>query len=359
MQLQIARTLLAAASALVPALACAQPTMPVNIGINVGSVNDYATESFFVDAMKQSRHWGSLNTPWDQAAKVDTLGWPMQDAGVIVLCCTADPAGNSLLPGIYALSFTGQATVSVELWAGSVTNMRYNAATNTSTADVTLGAGDAGTSLFLGFSNTRRTAASPVGSGVTGVTLLRPQTAPNGQAWWTAPGQVFTTPYLNLIRPYSTLRFMDFMATNNNTARLWAQRTLPGQATQQADAGASWEYVAALANAVGRDIWINIPDQANDDYVRQLATLLHTQLNPGLNVWMEDSNEVWNFIFQQAGRNQAAAEAEVAANPNSVLALGCGDYDNCRYLWGERRIGRRDVQIGRIFAQVWERTPGG
>jgi hypothetical protein len=30
--------------------------LPINIGVNVGGVNDYAVESSFVDAMKESRH---------------------------------------------------------------------------------------------------------------------------------------------------------------------------------------------------------------------------------------------------------------------------------------------------------------
>jgi len=42
------------------------------------------------------------------------------------------------------------------------------------------------------------------------------------------------------------------------------------------------KYVALLANQAGKDIWINIPASATDDYVRQLATLLHARLNPAL-----------------------------------------------------------------------------
>ncbi len=329
-------------------------TQPVDIGVNIGGVNDYAVESFFVDAMKQSRHWGTAGTPWDEAANVDAQGWPTQDAGSVVLCCVADSAGNSLLAGTYQLAFQGIANVAFTIaGSGSVTGMSYNAATNTSTAQVVVADSGAGTSLILSFTATQRSATAAVGSGVTNVTLIRPQTAPNGKLWWKTPGQVFTTPYLNLLGRFTTLRFMDFTATNGVTLTGWSQRTTPQMATQQSVQGASWEYAILLANTLQKDIWINIPDQADTGYVTQLATLMHATLNPKLHVYLEYSNEVWNYSFGQAGRNQAAAEAEVAANPASPLALGCADYASCRYAWGERRIGLQILQDGQIFQTVF------
>ena len=335
---------------LLSATAAEAQTRPVDIGVNIGSVNDYAVQSFFVDAMKQSRHWGTPGTPWDEAAVVDAQGWPTQDAGVFVLCCVADSAGHSLIAGTYQLSFHGMASVAFSVGgSGSVTGMAYNATTNISTAQVNLTDNGAGTSLILSFTGTQRDAAAPVGSGVANVTLTRPQAAPNGQTWWERPGQVFTTPYLNLLRRFSTFRFMDFTATNGVTLTKWSQRTTPQMASQQNQQGAAWEYAILLANTLHRDMWVNIPDQADDDYVTQLATLIHTTLNPSLHVYVEYSNEVWNYAFGQAGRNQAAAEAIVAANPNSPLAIGCADYDSCRYEWGERLVGLHAVQDGQIF----------
>jgi hypothetical protein len=231
--------------------------------------------------------------------------------------------------------------------------MQYDAATNTSTAELTLTDSGPGTSLMLSFTTTQRSASAAVGSGVTNVTVVRPRLAPDGRAWWTSPSQVFTTPFLALLRPFTTLRFMDFTATNGNPVSSWSQRTTPQSATQQSPNGAAWEYVALLANTLHKDIWINIPDQANSDYVTQLATLMHASLDPSLHIWLEYSNEVWNFSFAQASRNQAAAEAIVAANPSSPLALGCADYDTCRYQWGERLVGLQALQNGQIFRNIY------
>jgi hypothetical protein len=332
--------------------------MRVDIGVNVGGVNDYAVESFFVDAMKQARHWGSASTPWDEAADVDAQGWPTQDAGAVVLCCVADSNGNTELAGTYALSFQGLATVSFVAYPGTVSNMRYDATTNTSTAALTLADSGSGTSLMLSFTNTQRTPAAAVGSGITQVTVLRPKRAPGGQLWWSTPGQIFTNPFLTLLRPFSTLRFMDFTSTNNSPVSSWSQRTTLQSATQQAPNGAAWEYAILLANTLHKDIWINIPDQAGSDYVTQLATLMHSTLDPSLHIWLEYSNEVWNYSFAQAARNQAAAEAIVAANPASPLALGCASYNNCRYEWGARRIGLQALQNGQIFRTIYGAQAG-
>ena len=333
-------------------------TISVDIGINVGSVDDFAVQSFFVDVMKQARHWGTPGTPWDEAASVDAQGWPTQDAGAVVLCCVADTHGETELSGTYSLSFQGLATVGFVAFPGTVSNMQYDPATNTSTALLTLQDSGAGTSLMLSFTNTQRTANAAVGSGITQATITRPKRAPGGQIWWTKASQVFTSPYLQLLKPFSTLRFMDFTATNNSPVMQWSQRTTLLSATQQSPNGAAWEYAIMLANQLHKDIWINIPDQADSDYVTQLATLMHAQLDPSLHIWLEYSNEVWNFEFAQAGRNQAAAEAIVAADPSSPLALGCSDYANCRYQWGERLIGLQAVQNGRIFRTIYGTRSG-
>ena len=136
--------------------------MNADIGINVGGVVDYAVESYFVDAMKQSRKWGSPNAPWDGSANVDANGWPTQDAGLLALCCIADPVTNlTLLGGTYQLSFSGIADVNFIVYQGSVTNYSYNAGTNTSTALVNVTDTDPGTSIDISFTNTQRSPSAP------------------------------------------------------------------------------------------------------------------------------------------------------------------------------------------------------
>ena len=84
---------------------------------------------------------------------------------------------------------------------------------------------------------------------------------------------------------------MDFVQTNNNPIAEWADRTQPTDATQtkvavpgdlQASKGIAWEYAIDLANAVHKNVWVNIPARASDDYVRNLAALLRDRLAPDL-----------------------------------------------------------------------------
>jgi hypothetical protein len=343
--------------------------VPANVGINVEGVVDYSISQPFVDAMKQSRPWGSPNAPYDQAVaqagEVDANGWPTVDAGVLVLCCVgadesaSDPGSESLLTGTYALSFKGSATVSIPIFSGSVDGYSYDPQTNVSTASVTFGSpGDAaGETLYLSFTGTRRTPSSPLGSGVTDVRLLRPQFAPNGQRWWTYPGQRFTDPFLASLRGYSTLRFMDWAATNGSVVVNWADRTPVTYATAQRrvrtpngfqPTGAPWEDAIELCNRENADMWINVPAQATDEYVRSLARLIRHELHANLHVYVEYSNEVWNGSFAAFAYNLAIAESEAQTNP--AYKANCSPSD--RYRWGQCRVAERLMQISRDFAGV-------
>ena len=346
----LALTLLLAA----PAYAGSGPASRFQVGINLDAVTDYAAESAFVDAIKQSRHWGTAATPWDEAAAVDAKGWPTQDAGLVVLCCITNAGSHSILAGTYALSFTGQATISLTVGGmGSVAGQNYDPATNITKAHIIVNDSGASTILALSFTNTKRQPTDAVGTGVTNVFLRRPHRAPNGAPWWHDANQVFTDPFLALLAQFPAIRTMGWENTNGNTIVTWAARTPPDGATQQTPNGVAWEYVILLANTLGKDVWINVPAEANSAYIRNLAELMFAKLNPALHLYIEYSNEVWNYSFAQAGWNQAQAEAEVAAHPTSPLAWQCSDYANCRYQWGERRVGEQIVHIAKIFQKTY------
>lgn len=336
------------------ARAASGPASPFQVGINLDGVSDYAAESAFVDAINQSRHWGTAATPWDEAAAVDAKGWPTQDAGLVILCCITNASGNSILPGTYALAFTGQATISLTVGGmGSVAGQSYDPTTNITRAQIIVNDSGASTILALSFTNTKRQPTDAAGTGVTNVHLRRPHLAPNGTAWWHAADQVFTDPFLALLAQFPAIRTMGWENTNGNTVATWAARTHADDATQQTPNGVAWEYVILLANTLGKDVWINVPAEANSAYIQNLANLMFAKLNPALHLYIEYSNEVWNYSFAQAGWNQAAAEAEVAAHPTSPLAWQCSDFANCRYVWGERRVGAQIVQIARIFQKTY------
>jgi hypothetical protein len=345
-------------------------TATADVGINVEGVVDYSVSQQFVNAMRQARPWGSPSTPWDesvsQGGEVDADGWPTVDAGAVILCCTAADGSNansgtqSELTGTYHLFFTGRATIGFPVYGGTIANQTYDAAKNRTSADITWAAtpNDGGFSVFLNFTNTQRTPQSPVGSGITNVHLIRPQFAPNGQPWWTQPDQQFTTPFLTALSGYSTLRFMDWNATNGSPVVNWRDRTAETYATDQRQiasdggwqpTGASWGEAIALANQTNEDMWINVPAMATDDYVTHLANVLHTYLHPNLHVYVEYSNEVWNSSFPQFQYNLSVAEAQAASNP--AYKANCSPSDE--YRWGQCRVAERLMQISNDFSHVF------
>lgn len=113
-----------------------------------------------------------------------------------------------------------------------------------------------------------------------------------------------TQPYLpgfeELISNFETIRFMDWNFTNNNSDTNWSDRTSPSFHTQAVwEQGVAWEHLIDLANYFQKDIWINVPHLADENYLTQMATLFRNELNPDLTIYLEYSNECWNWIFDQ------------------------------------------------------------
>jgi hypothetical protein len=328
--------------------ATAPTPQPNLLGINVDSPNDYSGTRMFADAIKQSREWRKPNT--QNPAATDSNGWPLEDVDITVW------QGITRMNGTYRLSFVGQADARVGCCSGSVQNKVYSASTNTTTADVVYPATD-GNGLFLVFSNTKRTASSPTGTGITNVKLMRPVT--EGGATSYPPTTLFTTPYKDSLRRFKVLRFMDFLATNSNQQQRWSDRLTPTQYSMNQTApgygwqgkGGAYEYAIALCNELNTDCWLTVPAQADDDYVRQLAVLIKAQLKPSLKLYLEYSNELWNFApaFGQSNQNLALAKAEVATGQSSLNFDGSTNAGD----WGWRRVAKRGAEISLIFRQTF------
>ena len=326
----------------------------IGLGINVGWVNDWDPTQMFADAMKQARKFGNPASPYDENASVDAQGWPTQDAGILLI------VGNqgAWSAGTYALSFAGQATLSAwgdaQVTVGPVT---YDAASNTSTAAVTVGSRYKIVGLV--FTETQRSPSSPVGSGITNVSLMRPTIAGPPHP----PGTLFTDRFLARLKYFSAIRLMDYLEINSSTEAAWTDRAIPAQASQQEVppqasqnvapqfvTGGSYEYAIQLANQTGKDLWLNIPHLAlggtyqfsSTAWATNLALLLQNGsdatgnpytgppessgtnpqpvtgpvnpgLNPGLHVYLEFSNEFWSGVGNQTSWIEAQAQAAIAA----------------------------------------------
>jgi hypothetical protein len=326
------------------------PTGTPSLGVNISTVSDWDPTQPFADAMKGARKFGSVGQPSDERAAVDADGWPTGDAGVVVL------VGVPHMAGTYALSFTGRGNPGVNAaldGATRVTNVAYDAGSNTTTADVVVGAAEQ--NLFLTFTGTS--------GGVKDVKLMRP-----GHG----PADLFNRPFLDRLARFGALRFMDFSQTNHNDQVNWTDRSRPGFASQQrrpdgATVGGAWEYVILLANQAGKDVWINVPHQASDDYVTKLAQLFRygsdgitpytsPQANPRFppldaarTIYVEFSNELWNGGFSQSGWLGQQADAAIAANDPDLLFDGNTNH----YAVLFRLVGKQTMRMSNLFRAVY------
>ncbi len=113
-------------------------------------------------------------------------------------------------------------------------------------------------------------------------------------------GAVWHPSFLAELRGFRTLRFMDWGQTNTNDLVAWVDRPKFNDAFWSGPYGTPVKAMVSLANEVGADPWINIPTHANDEYVSRMGRLIKSMIAPKLNVYIEYSNEPWNYGFAAA-----------------------------------------------------------
>jgi len=307
-----------------------------NIGVNVNFEEDYSSDRAYADAMRVARAWykpGGVTK-----ANMDERGWPTEDAEIIVW------HGIENMHGTYKLKFTGSASGIVATWvSATITNIIYTAATNTTTADLTINVSGALKLTFTGTSG-----------GIKDVKLMKP-IAPGSTTSYEFTDE-FTTHFKEMLSKFKVVRFLNWSKTNGSTETAWNTRCPDdfcwGMAkTAGYSSGTSWESMIRLMNEINRDIWINIPVSATDDYVTQLATLFKNTLNPNLKIYVEYSNELWNTAgpFPQSGTNYTLAGLEVASGGSTLNFDG----DANTWNWAWRRVAKKGVETSLLFRSVF------
>jgi hypothetical protein len=290
------------------------------LGTNLSEVKDYSPQYITVDAFKQSRTWisGSKGT-WDDGRPLalDEHGWirslePGQIARTMLF-------GGDDLPypaGLYTVLYEGDGEI--QYFANKDVVFR-DPGRDVLRADP----GKGGITLFI----TRTNPADPIRNirvihpggtceqqGARFCDADRPcDDADRCVAFADDPDRVRFHPRLleSLSEGYSVLRFMDWMSTNGSEQQHWIDRPLPSDA-RWTEQGIPVEIMVELSNTLGLDPWFTMPHQAGDDYVRGFAAYVKANLAPELSVYIEHSNEVWNWAFPQSryARDQAALDPQ-------------------------------------------------
>ena len=288
-------------------------------GINIGGNGLLSTSNMWVDLAKKFGAWGEPTAPWtaNPSLTLSAQGYPLSDAA-------SNTSTVGIPNGIYNLSYQGSATVYV--WAGgTLVGTPVTGADGVTRAQVTLTPAG-GNSLNLRFSNIN--AANPPHD----LHIIEPGYDVNTT-------QVYTNDFLHTLQPFTALRFMEFTSTNYNPDVNWSDRTQPDNFFQTGPKGVAYEYVAAMANAAHKDVWINVPAQATDDFVKNLADLLRDQVHSDAKIYVEFGNEDWNSSFSQYYQIRTMANA----NP---LITGTTDWTRIA-----QESAFREKQIGDIFRQ--------
>lgn len=157
-----------------------------------------------------------------------------------------------------------------------------------------------------------------------------------------ANGAIFNPVFIAKAKIAGTLRFMDWMQTNNTIQQNWSGRPLTSQAfwtvtvsPNQNDpmpGGVPIEAMIALANEIGADPWFNMPPLATDNYITQFATLVHSTLQSNLRAYTEPGNEIWNGCFGslQAFRYMMITSASVYPNYLNLCDANRQYYESLR-----------------------------
>ncbi|CAK8718683.1 MAG: Chitodextrinase [Candidatus Electronema aureum] len=299
------------------------PNSRSRMGINLSSVNEYTTDQPFKDLFKTARPWNDGNFPVSQ---LDANGWITSLSSgqqAIAYVMLSETPAEVYEMGQYVLLYEGSGTIAFE--GAGVT--RVSTAPGRIVYNVSPQPGNRWISIT----------AVTVGNHIRNIRLLPAIYEADYQSnpW---------RPYhLSLWARFKTIRFMDWMATNHSKQITWEQRTTLSRYTYNDRSGVPLELIADLCNRLHTDAWICVPHQADDNYVAQMARLLRSTLAADLKVYVEYSNECWNYMFEQA---PYCAERGRQTYPN------IGDAYERHIRWYSRRC----VQIYDIFEREFSGT---
>lgn len=269
----------------------------LRIGTNLAGPADWGAEFPFKDIMRYGRTWITHNNIWIGGGEnawdtqvlnqipLDDDGYPLSlpvdipntEAPQVVR--TVWDTGGGLPAGIYIVLYDG--TGDLDAWGGNVIVLNEEPGR----LEVQVGADNPILALEI--------FESQMGDHVRNIRVLLPGTEDSYVE------QPYEENWLEKLDAFQALRFMDWGYTNGSTMRQWSQRTQVSDYTWTQKNGVPYEIWTDLCNLKKADAWVCIPHAADDNYVTQMATFFRDNLDPELTLYVEYSNEVWNWLFEQ------------------------------------------------------------
>ena len=294
------------------------------MGLNLAGICDWNTELPFVDVFLETRAWISQKegAPWGHGPEleIDERGWVKKlekDCFAEVPLCTID---NGHYPaGVYTVVYEGEGRL--EFGNAKVVEEKPGRVL----IDV-----DAKNGSFW----VRIKETNPENY-VRNIHVYMPGFGTEAER---ASCGIWNPEFLKRWGSMKIFRTMDWQATNGSKLKNWSDRPKPDDAVYSR-AGLPYEVVCDFIERTDADLWICVPDQADDEYVRELAQLLKDRLSVNKRVYVEYSNEVWNGSFEQNHR---------AAEKGRALMEASSDWEAAWWY-----TARRSVEIFKIFEDVF------
>ena len=259
------------------------PVATPRLGINLAGPADWMTELPFVDVFRTSRPWISQKkgAGWGKGPELmlDEYGWVKRlEPGCYAETMICTISGGHYPAGTYTVLYEGEG----KLDFGKNAKIRQ-AEAGRILIDVDSSQG--GFSLQLHETNPR----NPVRN----LHVIMPGFE---RTWEKDP---FHPAFLKRWKGFACFRFMDWMHTNGSEISTWSQRPTLQHATFS-KRGVALEWMIDLCNRQQIDPWFCMPHLADDDFIRRFAQMVKERLDPSRKVYIEYSNEVWNWQFKQA-----------------------------------------------------------
>lgn len=297
---------------------------PAQLGVNLSAVMDWATEWSFTDVFRTARPWiyrykNGAKPGGKETQQLDKEGWPLYlhyNQWVETLVCR-DLDGH-YPGGRYVCLYEGKGLLRFYFDARVI---------ESEPGRVLLYVSPSSDGILMQISETNPD--TPIHH----IRLFHEEYET------TLSKQPFHPLFLERLKPFQVLRFMDWQRINNNPTVHWEDRAQPSDYTQATEKGVALEFIIELCNTLDKDPWLCIPHQASDDYVRAFAHLLKDKLHPERHMYLEYSNEVWNSMFQQANyAKEQGVAASLSKDPFEAQL---------------RFYSQRSVEVFKIFEDVF------
>jgi len=161
--------------------------------------------------------------------------------------------------------------------------------------------------------------------------------------------QPFNQVYLDKIKDFTMVRLGGWDCTyyqwktpiksdwENSTLVDWDERTTmkpyyTWDSYALGNMGIPYEMMIRFLNEMDMDGWLSVPPLASDDYIRNMAHLFKDNLEPERRLYIEYSNEIWNWHYSQTQwLNKYGCEEKGEKWPEGIVPY----IQNCMDIWSE------------------------